>query len=254
MRGIESYLSSMDYTLILASTNNNIEKEKKCIEFILARNVDAIIVEPTKSAIYNPNINYYLNLETNGVPYVMLNALYPQLQAPSLVMDEGQGGFIATEHLIQLGHKKIIGIFKTDDLQGVNRMNGYIRAHRVHGLPIISGLIVSYNTEDQREKVQQEVKDLLHYHKGDITAIFCYNDAIALHINNLLRELHIKVPDDVYIVGYDDSYLARLSNNVRKRCFLFSSNTRFEIKKWILLSQYEARVNLRVRTCFFALN
>ncbi|NOU92982.1 substrate-binding domain-containing protein [Paenibacillus sp. LMG 31456] len=211
IRGIESYLSSTDYMFILTSTNNNIEKEKKCIDSILARNVDAIIVEPTKSAIYNPNINYYLNMETNNIPYVMLNALYPQLQAPSLTMDEEQGGYIATEHLIQLGHKKIIGIFKADDLQGVNRMNGFIRAHRAHNVPIIPGLIISYNTEDPREKIQNEIIHLFNNHKYDITAIFSYNDAIALYIINFFRELNINVPEDVSVVGYDDSYLAEMS-------------------------------------------
>ncbi|TDF97282.1 GntR family transcriptional regulator [Paenibacillus piri] len=211
MRGIESYLSSKDYTVILASTNNNIDKERKCIESIMARNVDALIVEPTKSALFNPNINYYLNLETNQVPYVMFNAQYPQLQAPSLIVDDEQGGFVGADHLIGLGHKKIVGIFKTDDLQGVNRMNGFIRAHRERRVPITPGLIISYNTEDHREKIQSEVKRLLEQYKDEITAIFCYNDAIALAIINLLREMNLKVPEDVSIVGYDDSYLSEMS-------------------------------------------
>lgn len=211
MRGIESYLSQKDYTMILASTNNNMEKEKKCIESILLRNVDAIIVEPTKSAIYNPNINYYLYLENNGIPYVMLNALYPQLQGPSLTMDEEQGGFIATEHLIQLGHRKIVGIFKADDIQGVSRMNGFIRAHRVNGLPINPGMIISYNTEGQRETIEREIRNFIRLRKDEITAMFCYNDAVALQIINILREAGLRIPEDISIVGYDDSYLAEMS-------------------------------------------
>lgn len=211
MRGIESQLSHMDYTMILASTNNNIEKERKCIESILMRNVDAIIVEPTKSAIYNPNINYFLNLENHAVPYVMLNAIYPQLRGPCLRMDEEKGGFIATEHLIQLGHTKIAGIFKSDDIQGVNRMNGFIQAHRKYNLPILPGFIIAYDTEGQRQTIEREIRDLLDSQKHEVTAMFCYNDAVALNIINILREFGLKVPHDVSVIGYDDSYLAEMS-------------------------------------------
>ena len=130
IRGIESYLTEAGYTLTLTCTNNDVEKEKQCLQTLLDRGIDGLIVEPTKSSNYNPNIPYYLELEQKNIPYLMINQFYSQLMPPHIIVNDEFGGYLATDHLIKLGHEKIIGLFKTDDLQGVNRMRGFIRACR----------------------------------------------------------------------------------------------------------------------------
>lgn len=141
IKGIESYLTAQGYSLTFACTDNDVEKEKQCLQTMLSRNIDGLIVEPTKSSNYNPNIHYYLQLEQNNIPYLMINQFYSQLMPPHIIMNDEHGGFIATEHLINLGHEKIIGLFKTDDLQGVNRMQGFIRAFREYNLPFFLYLL-----------------------------------------------------------------------------------------------------------------
>lgn len=212
IRGIESYLSSKGYSVLLASTNNNIESEKKSLQNILTKNIDGLIVEPTKSAFHNPNLNYYLNLERNKIPYVMINASYTELASPSITMDDEEGGYIATKHLIDLEHERILGLFKTDDLQGINRMKGYIRAHRENGTIPSPEMIINFNTEEKWEELKAKVKDILLKENGEKpNAIFCYNDETALSILNVIRELGLKVPEYISIVGYDDSQLAEAS-------------------------------------------
>ncbi|HEX7065853.1 MAG TPA: GntR family transcriptional regulator [Bacillales bacterium] len=212
IRGIESYLSEKDYSVLLASTNNNIDQERKSLKNILTKNLDGLIVEPTKSAFHNPNLNYYLNLERNKIPYVMINASYTELVSPNITVDDEKGGFLATEHLIDSGHQQILGLFKTDDIQGVNRMKGYIRAHRSNGMIPAPEMIATFNTEDKGEPLKAKVKEMLLKHpKAQPDAIFCYNDEIALSILNVIRELGLRVPEDLSIVGYDDSQLAEAS-------------------------------------------
>jgi GntR family transcriptional regulator, arabinose operon transcriptional repressor len=207
IRGIESYLSNQGYSLTFACTDNDIEKEKLCLQTMLNRNIDGLIVEPTKSSVYNPNIHYYLELEQRNIPYLMINQFYPQLAPPHIVVNDEHGGYIATEHLIKLGHRKIIGLFKTDDLQGVNRMQGFIRAFREHGITFFPDMVISYSTEDMNEKVKDQLNKF--YSSDDKpTAIVCYNDQLALMVLDVLRNYQISVPDDVSIVGYDDSFLA----------------------------------------------
>ncbi|WHY01269.1 GntR family transcriptional regulator [Neobacillus sp. DY30] len=207
IRGIESYLTAQGYSLTFACTDNDIEKEKQCLQSMLNRNIDGLIVEPTKSSVYNPNIHYYLELEQNNIPYLMINQFYPQLAPPHIVVNDEHGGYIATEHLIKLGHRKIIGLFKTDDLQGVNRMQGFIRAFREHGITIFPDMVISYSTEDMNEKVKDQ---LAKFYTSDDkpTAIVCYNDQLALMVLDVLRNYQVSVPDDVSVVGYDDSFLA----------------------------------------------
>lgn len=210
IKGIESYLTTEGYSLTFACTDNDVEKERQCLQTMLNRNIDGLIVEPTKSSNYNPNINYYLELEQNNIPYLMINQFYSQLMPPHIIMDDELGGFIATEHLITLGHEKIIGLFKTDDLQGVNRMQGFIRAFREHNLAFFPEMVITYTTEDLESKLLDRLEQFFTM-KITPSAIVCYNDQLALNVLNMLRRLGVRVPEDVSIVGYDDSFLAEAS-------------------------------------------
>ncbi|MGM7719987.1 GntR family transcriptional regulator [Metabacillus sp. Hm71] len=211
IKGIESYLSSHGYSLTFACTDNDPEKEKQCLEAMLNRNIDGLIVEPTRSSSYNPNLHYYLEMEQNKIPYLMINQYYPQLNPPNIILNDEKGGFIATDHLIKLGHKKIIGLFKSDDIQGLNRMQGFIRAFRENQIPFFPEMIVTFTTEEKETGLLHKLKHLLMSKDDRPTGIICYNDEIAINVLNVLRELEIKVPEDLSIVGYDDSYLAEAS-------------------------------------------
>lgn len=211
IRGAESYLSEQGYQVSLYSTNNDIANEKRILENILSQQIDGVIIEPTKSAFSNPNINYFFNLERTNIPYIMINAFYDELEPLCLIMDDEKGGFIQTEHLIKNGHRNIIGFFKTDDNQGVKRMKGYIKAHRKHQLAINPNNIISYYSEEKRNKPVQALEELLTTQTDMPTGIVCYNDELALVLLDVLRKKNLKVPDDISIVGYDDSFLAEAS-------------------------------------------
>ncbi len=212
IRGAEKYLSKKGYNVSLFSTNNNHETEKNVLETILSQRFDGIIVEPTKSSIANPNINYYLNLESKKIPYIMINAYYDELEPISLTIDDEKGGYIQAEHLIKLGHKNIIGFFKTDDQQGAKRMKGYLQAHRDHNISIIPNNIITYNTDEKEEKPLQKFEEILDAKNNHSpTAVICYNDELALKLLDIVRERKLKVPNDISIVGYDDSFLANVS-------------------------------------------
>ncbi|MEH7373546.1 GntR family transcriptional regulator [Neobacillus drentensis] len=208
IKGIESYLTEQGYSLTFACTDNDIEKEKQCLQSMLSRNIDGLIVEPTKSGSFNPNINFFLELEQNNIPYLMINQFYPQLVPPHIIVNDQKGGLLAAEHLIKLGHQKIIGIFKADDLQGVYRMQGFIEAHRENNIPLSPELMINYFTEEQNETLIEKVKQLLLTSDIMPTGIICYNDQIAISVLNCLRELDLNVPEDISIIGFDDSFLA----------------------------------------------
>ncbi|WP_026702437.1 GntR family transcriptional regulator [Salibacterium aidingense] len=207
IRGAESYLSEKGYNVILFSTNNDLEKERIALENILSQHVEGVIAEPTRSAFTNPNINYYLNLENQGIPYVMINAFYEELEPLHLIMNDEKGGYMETEHLLELGHQDIIGIFKNDDIQGSRRMKGFLKAHRAFQTPVDPNRIITYSTKEKFEKPVEEVRQLLLANDKRPTAIVCYNDELVIQILNILREQKLSVPDDISIVGFDDSPL-----------------------------------------------
>ncbi|ENH96343.1 GntR family transcriptional regulator [Gracilibacillus halophilus YIM-C55.5] len=212
IRGAESYLSEQGYQVSLFSTNNNHDMERKFLEKILTQHFDGVIIEPTRSALSNPNINYYLNLERQNIPYLMINAYYDELEPFRIVIDDEQGGYVQTEHLIEQGHRNIIGFFKTDDMQGTKRMKGYLKAHRMNGLELSPNNIITYNTEEKSTKpVEMLEKILSDTNEERPTAIVCYNDELAINLLDVIREANLKIPDDISIVGFDNSFMAELT-------------------------------------------
>ncbi|MBP3953591.1 GntR family transcriptional regulator [Bacillus suaedae] len=211
IRGAESYLSELGYQVSLYSTNNDLENEKKILEKILEQPIDGLIIEATKSSVSNSNFNYYFNLEKLNIPYIMINAIYEELDPFCLLMDDEKGGFTQTEHLIQQGHSSIAGFFKTDDSQGVQRMKGFIKAHRVNNMPINPSNLITYQSEEKFSKPILELQKLLNGQNEFPTGLVCYNDELALMLLDVLREKKLHVPDDISIVGYDDSFLASVS-------------------------------------------
>ena len=211
IRGAEARLSKEGYQVSIFSTNNEQEKERQILEKILTQNFDGVIVEPTKSAYTNPNINYYLNLERLSIPYIMINAYYDELEPISIVMDDEKGGFLQAEHLIKLGHRNIVGCFKTDDTQGTKRMKGFLKAHRQNEIPINPSNIITYNTEEKHIKPIETLERLLDGEDNGITGLVCYNDELAMGFLEVLRNGKRSVPEDISIVGYDDSVLAKIS-------------------------------------------
>ncbi len=207
IRGAESYLSSYGYNVSVFSTNNDLEQERRCLEKVISQKFDGLIVEPTKSAFPNPNISSYLNIERLGIPYVMVHAYYEELAPFHIVLNDELGGYIQTKHLIDCNHRNIIGFFKNDDVQGMNRMKGFIKAHREKGLSLHPSHIITYTTETKKEYPLQELRKKL-MGSNRPTAIVCYNDELVILLLDVIRELKLKVPDNISIVGYDNSMLS----------------------------------------------
>lgn len=208
IRGIESRLNKDNYSLLLASTNNDVEQEKKALEMMLSYGVDGLIVEPTKSNLYNPNISYYLSFKEQDVPFTMINAYYEELEVPFFCLDDVQSSYLATNELISKGHTQIGLIAKMDDLQGKYRMKGYIKALGDAKLRFQPEHILSFNTETKLD-LYANLKTFLTENQDEMTALVCYNDEVGLEVVNVCRQLGISIPDKLSIIGQDNSYIAK---------------------------------------------
>jgi len=207
VRGVESALKDRGYRLLLSSTDNRKDRERESLETMLSQGVSGLIVEPTRSAEGNPNFGAYMALQYHGIPLLMINEQYPDLDCPCVKLDDEAGGRLATDHLLERGHRRIAGFFKTDDLQGVHRMKGFVRAFRDRGLAVDPDDIVRYSTEEREERPRSALRELLRRPEPP-TAIVCYNDELAVALLDVVREAGLRVPEDLAIVGYDDSFLA----------------------------------------------
>jgi len=140
----------------------------------------------------------------------MLNAYYEVLDCPYVILNDVKGGYLQTKHLIENGHRNLLGFFKKDDQQGMNRMKGYLKAHRNNNLKVNEKNIVLYLTEDKDTKPKKMLNHILD-NDQEITGIVCYNDQLALDLLDVLRERKLNIPEDISIVGFDDSFLVNVS-------------------------------------------
>ncbi|MDR0884882.1 MAG: GntR family transcriptional regulator [Clostridiales Family XIII bacterium] len=208
IRGVEHVVSAEGYSLSIASTQNTFRLEKQALENMLLSGIDGLIVEPTQSSKLNPNISYYMQLKEMDIPFLMINAFYEELETPSLRLDDELSGYLATKYLIDHGHKEIGIISKTDDLQGKYRLRGYLKAISENRLPYRHELTLYYNTA-AKKALFLRLTDYLSEYRDKLTALVCYNDEIALIVINVCNNLGIRIPEDLSIIGQDNSKIMR---------------------------------------------
>lgn len=210
IQGIDRVLTENGYSILLKNTKNSRGLEAKCLEELLQKDIDGLIIEPSKSQIFCRHINLYRMLDEYQIPYIFIQGSYAQMKDKShILLDDCRGGYLVTKYLTELGHRDIVGVFKSDDTQGQQRHKGYVRALQEAGIPYDPDKVIWFYTEDRRthpyEKMRQMAKEreTLYF-----DAVVSYNDQIALEVIRALNEEQLSVPEDISVTGYDDSYLA----------------------------------------------
>lgn len=211
----QSVFTQEGYSTTVYATENRISKEREILIGLLRSPVRGLLAEGTKTALPNPNADLYLKLRQAGVPIVFLHGAYAELSGIPCVSDDNYaGGYQLTRYLIEKGHRHVAGIFKSDDVQGPQRYHGVICAMRDMGLPIDDGNFCWYDTDDREELMIQKNTQLLHRFiercLSGVTAVVCYNDEIAFLLMQELRAIGKKVPEDVAIVSFDNSYYSQI--------------------------------------------
>ena len=210
LRGIESVLSEKGYTTQIAFTGNNIIREQEILSNLIDKDIiDGLIVEPAKSALPNPNLDYYRRLMEQSIPILCFNCSYPELGLPLVAMNDVQVGREAAEYLIRAGHRRIGGLFKCDDGQGPLRYKGFMQGMQEAGLKVKDKNVIWMDTESM---VDMELwADYLFSRIKDCTALVCYNDEAAYILSGICEKRGISIPDRLSLIGIDNSELSTLA-------------------------------------------
>ena len=203
IKGIEEVLSKNGYDILLLSTNNEKQKEREQLKKLLEYDVVGAIIEPTASALGNTNEDYYKEISNNNIPYLMINAAYDKDKQSYVAIDDEKGGYTICKYLIDLGHKRIAGLFKEDDVQGIERKKGYLRALEENNIEIDSTIVGKFKTFEEDFYIDGFTRSLLCRNDRP-TAIFCYNDKVAMNVVKVAKELGVRIPEDLSVVGYDN--------------------------------------------------
>ena len=117
--------------------------------------------------------------------------------------------------LIENGHRRIGGIFKYDDMQGIERYKGFIQCLSDYGVKFDDDYIRWYSTKDMEEKLSKKGLLRMYRRTKDCTAMIVYNDEVANYYMDFLEERGLHVPEDVSLVSFDDAELLDANNGVQ---------------------------------------
>lgn len=196
LRGIEEELGRAGYSPLFVSGHWNAVEEKRCIDILLSRRVDGLIILTGRLS------DAALRSIAKSLPVVVTGR---NLTAPSLYsldFNNFQGAKIATHHLLMLGHRKIAFINGDPEHPDANeRLRGYRAALKAAGVPFSPALVLPGN---YLEKSGLEAVERLVDRRERFTAIFAANDQMAFGAALALHRRGLRVPEDVSLVGFDD--------------------------------------------------
>lgn len=209
---ITSALSQHHFLYEVYVTLNSTYNEREILENILNSSIRGLIVEGCKSALPNPNIDLYQRLKKKGVFIVFVNNYYPQFTDCLYIKDDNLGGSaLLIDRFIQEDHTAITGIFKNDDLQGIERYQGFIDTMKSFNIPIHDTDICWFDTQQLTALESKHdttfLKAFIQNTISNYNAVLCYNNQIAYW---LIKEMHNAgiSTDDISIAAFDYSYLA----------------------------------------------
>lgn len=200
IKGVQDVATANGYDLIACSAIGG--KNSTAIKFLTEKRTDSAIILAN-----NINDEIIKDSARNGFPIVVLDRNLEEQHIVNVSVDNEQGGFIATEYLIQQGHEKIAYVSgPTQSHDNQLRYRGFKKAMNNYNLPLSSKWDISGNFT--RESGYQVVKMILLQNELP-TAIFFANDEMALGAYEAFEEKGIKIPDDISIIGFDDILLAQ---------------------------------------------
>ena len=203
VQGVEDTAHENDYSVILASSASNPERELDAVEMLRAKRVDSVIVTSSRVGAL-----YLEHLERIGVPVVLVNNHNRQNghYTFSVSVDNQHGGYLATRHLIERGHCRIGYVSgPAHHSNDTERLAGYRQALDEAGITFNPDLVVPGNGRlDGGNLALYTLTRLLERP----TAVFCYNDMTAIGLMSAARQSDVSVPEDLAVVGFDDIPLA----------------------------------------------
>ena len=207
LEGIENCLRHESYFLMLSCTRNDSEYEMKCIRSMVKRKVSGIIILSPNTKNFDEEFYTEIAKET---PLVFVNASVKIPGASYVENDEEAGAQDAIQYLFNLGHKKILMVSGKNSDSYTVKEECFIEMMSNEGVDAESYIVrvEEGNTSETADLATDILLETIP--KTDATAIFCCNDLMAAGALNACRYLDLKVPDDISVIGYDNTSISNI--------------------------------------------
>lgn len=211
-RAVRETLINRGFSLFICISEHSAKEDVVAFESLADHSVDGIIVATRSN---EGGDNYLRGIVESNIPVVIIGRDFQHEDVDFVSPDNFKGGFEATQHLIDLGHKRIA--FVGANLKGgssLKRLQGYLKALNDHDIEIDERLITGRNEDVSEipgystEEIGFEGMKRLLSLPNPPTAVFARNDFTAIGAMSAIKEAGLSIPDDIAIVGFDDVSLA----------------------------------------------
>ena len=241
LQGINDVVHQKRYNVVLSGSEGNSENEYPHLEQLLARGIEGLIFEPAGSPKRFQDTRVFKLIKNLTIPVVFMDWALDDLSVSYVSLDDVEGGFRATNYLLEQGHRRIAYIYMSNHVPGSLRYKGYQRAFEAHNISPDSHLAKSRPIFKwvQADYAYLLTKELLAMGTDRPTAIFFFNDEAAMRGYAAIREAGLRIPDDISIMGFDDSQFASMAEVPMTSVV----HPKYQIGKWaaeMLFDQLEA--------------
>lgn len=194
-RIIEDEARKIDCTLIIGSCDENKEKFESLIDTFCERQVDGLIIAPVEDCA-----DFLKKIEKNNVPFVLIDRNMPGVEAASIQIDNYDACYKGVKHLVDGGSKNICFINYKEDLQNlVNREKGFLQA--IKDQNITDYKILAIDKDFIKNDINKGIEEIIEHNQID--ALFFSSNRLAVTGLKKLRELNVKVPEQLAILAFD---------------------------------------------------
>lgn len=201
--GIQDVASEQEYLTFVCSSEGRLDTEKKIVKQFSNKDLDGLIITPILNE--ETDLSHVFELKRNNIPFVLLEGVQG-IQAPLVDIDNVQASFRAVQHLIELGHERIVHFSGPEySKHSSERSEGVRRAFSRSPL-----IFRDENVIQVGDSVEEGYETARAYFSEEgpspesVTAVTCYNDLVAMGVLKGLREMGWEVPGDLSVVGFDD--------------------------------------------------
>lgn len=216
-RGVESVISPLGYSLIFCSTDENAEKELKLLNALNDKRVDFVIL--ASSTRQSEKLKEFIN---QGMNVILIDTSIKDLETDIVVEDNFNATYKLISYVIDQGHRRIGAINGFMSVSTAKeRYNGFLQALKDHDVPLEESYVV--NGYYDRKKAYEQVKLMLQKNMSNLpTALFAANNDMAEGAMIALKEMNLKIPDDISLVSFGDINIPEL---VEPRLTIISQNS-----------------------------
>jgi LacI family transcriptional regulator len=198
---VESIANQLGYSVMLLCSHEKEDNELSAIRTALSNHVDGIILYPCQEGTRCLDL-----LRSSGFPFVILSREFESQSADYVLCQEETGGYLAAKHLIEHGHKKLIYVYDSDNIYSINlRREGFLRACREAGLDEKDFILIRNLNLEGKDNAAGTAERIAGLYRLGFDAVVAFCDMIARRLVSQLRQLRLSVPQDIAIIGFDNT-------------------------------------------------